>query len=101
MFIDSATIVKQGSATVSQTNLPVSPEVQDRIFRARGGLWLDSQRRNDPTDPKRVNEELRRIQRSRTDYRLSGEYGEHLKAVVEAFVAAARKPPARTDICHL
>ncbi len=88
--VDDVTIVKQDSTTVNDTNLPVPTEIQDRVFRNRGGLWLDSQTRNEPTDPERMNEELSRIRRNQTTYRLSGGYGEHLKAVVEAFVAAAR-----------
>ena len=89
--VDDAIKIKQGSTIGSQTNLPVPPAVQDRVFRNRGGLWLDSQTRNEPTDPERMNEALSRIHKSQTDYRLSGGYGEHLKAIVEAFVVAARK----------
>ena len=90
-IVDAATKVTQDSMTVSQTTLPVPPDVQDRVFRNRGGLWLDSQTRNEPTDPERMKQELNRIQKSQIAYRLAGGYGEHLKAVVEAFVAAARK----------
>ena len=88
--VDDAPRDKQKSVPTVQIQLPVPAEVQDRLFRNRGGLWLDSQTRNEPTDPVRVEEEVARLRHERSAYQLAGEYGEHLKAVVEAFVAAAR-----------
>lgn len=75
----------------NQISLPVNQEIQDRVFRNRGGEWLSSHTRNEPTDPKRVKEELARLQQLKPNYKLCGEYGDHLKAVVEAFVSAAKK----------
>jgi hypothetical protein len=68
---------------------PVRADIQDRAFRDRGGEWLNSHTRNEPTDVHRMKEGLKRIQSIRPDYVLCGEYGDHLKAVVEAFVSAA------------
>jgi hypothetical protein len=69
--------------------LPVEASIQDRVFRNRGGEWLNSHTRNEPTDPQRMKAELERIREAKPGYALRGEYGDHLKAVVEAFVAAA------------
>ena len=88
--VDHATAVGHPGTTQTKITLPVAPAIQDRVFRNRGGLWLDSQTRNEPTDRQRMSEELCRFQHLKPGYRLSGEYGDHLKAVVEAFVAAAR-----------
>ena len=82
---------KANDEATSQIDLPVPEEVQDRIFRNRGGQWLDSQTRNEPTNPDRVELALAVLQGSQPDYQLAGVYGEHLKAVVEAFVASARE----------
>jgi hypothetical protein len=73
-----------------QIEIPVKPEIQDRVFRNRGGEWLNSHTRNEPTDPTKMKQELERLQQLRPEYRLSGGYGDHLRAVVEAFVASAR-----------
>ena len=81
----------QRSAAVTEIVLPVKADVQDRVFRNRGGLWLDSQTRNEPTNPKRVKELLAALQAQRPGFKLCGEYGAHLKAVVEAFVASAKE----------
>ena len=89
-LVDAASRGGPESENTGQMNLPVSAETQDRILRTRGGLWLDSQTRNEPTDASRVEEEIGRMREKRPDYRMAGGYGEHLKAVVEAFVAAAR-----------
>jgi DNA-binding IclR family transcriptional regulator len=70
--------------------LPVDAETQDRTFRNRGGEWLMSNTRNEPTDNAAVKKELARITRQRPGYQLQGTYGEHLKAIVEAFVEASR-----------
>jgi hypothetical protein len=73
----------------SRITLPVENSIQDRVFRNRGGEWLNSHTRNEPTDPQRMKAELERIRETRPGYALCGEYGNHLKAVVEAFVTAA------------
>ena len=70
--------------------LPVPEDVQDRAFRNRGGEWLNSHTRNEPTSPNVVRAEIDRISTSDSLFSLSGSYGDHLKAVVEAFVASAR-----------
>ena len=88
--VDDAAVGVQPGTTAMQLTLPVEPAIQDRVFRNRGGLWLDSQTRNEPTDRQRMSKELSRFQQLHPDYQLSGAYGDHLKAVVEAFVAAAR-----------
>ncbi len=68
---------------------PVDPIVQDRVFRNRGGEWLNSHTRNEPTSPDVVKHELAVLNEARGQYALQGHYGDHLKAIVEAFVDAA------------
>lgn len=83
-------------AEVSQTGQSivggiVASETQDRVFRNRGGQWLDQQRRNMPTDPQRFDAVLRRYKEEHTEFALSGSsFGSHLKAIVEAFKTVAR-----------
>jgi hypothetical protein len=83
-------------AEVSQTRLPVigariSSETQDRVFRNRGGQWLEQQRRNLPTDQKSFDRLVTEYQTIYSDFSLSGSnFGGHLKAIVEAFKTAAR-----------
>lgn len=89
--VDDAGDVKQNGTKPSHIALPVQADVQDRVFRNRGGLWLNSHTRNEPTDPRRMKDELALLQGLRPEYRLCGGYGDHLKAVVEAFVAAAKE----------
>ena len=80
-----------GQATVDgNVPLPVPEDVQDRAFRNRGGEWLNSHTRNEPTSPEAVRAGLDRIRSTDSLFSLSGSYGDHLKAVVEAFVASAR-----------
>jgi len=72
--------------------LPVHAELQDRVFRNRGGQWLETQRRDLPTDADAVEAAMARIRELDADFKLTGgSYGAHLKAVAEAFVAAARR----------
>ena len=71
--------------------LPVVGTTQDRVFRNRGGEWLSSHTRNEASHPDMVKEAVSKLQERERTYRLCGEYGDHLKAVVEAFVGAARK----------
>jgi hypothetical protein len=89
--VDQASEASLPSTESRAIALPVSPEVQDRAYRNRGGEWLNAHTRSEPTDPKQIQRELARLQDSKRNYRLSGgTYGEHLKAIVEAFVAAAK-----------
>lgn len=69
---------------------PIPADLQDRVFRTGGGEWLNSHTRNAPTNPAHVERFLAVMRERDPEYRLSGEYGDHLKAVVEAFVEAAR-----------
>lgn len=87
-------VIDQGSEASSNSNqitIPVDAAVQDRAFRNRGGEWLNSHTRNEPTNPRKVKMELERIKQTKTGFSLRGTYGDHLKAVVEAFVAAASR----------
>jgi hypothetical protein len=68
-------------------NAPIRDELQDRVFRNRGGDWLEMQARNQPTNPAAVDACIAR----RPGFRFhGGSYGAHLKAIVEAFSEAAR-----------
>jgi hypothetical protein len=70
----------------------VEAELQDRVFRNRGGQWLEAQTRNQPTNGDAVERDLKRIRTARPDFDFTGgSFGNHLKAIVEAFVVAARK----------
>jgi len=88
--VDQASEAELSNASKNPIELPVSAAVQDRVFRNRGGEWLSSHTRNEPTQPQLVKNGLAEIRRTKPEYALSGSYGDHLKAVVEAFVAAAR-----------
>ena len=74
----------------SRITIPIDPQRQDSVFRNRGGEWLTSHERNEPTRPQEVNRLLGEARQQHPGFRLSGEYGEHLKAIVESFVAAAK-----------
>ena len=90
-LVDQASEATCQTITTSEISLPIKQELQDRIFRNRGGEWLNAQTRNEPTEPKRIKEELARIRKVDSNFNLcGGEYGDHLKAVVEAFVSAAK-----------
>jgi len=88
--VDLASEMPSSSRRDKHISLPVKRNIQDQVFRNRGGEWLDSHTRNAPTDPIRTTEEIAIIQKEQPEFKLSGEYGSHLKAVVEAFVSAAR-----------
>ena len=80
---------KNGSPVIKA---PVDSEIQDRVFRNRGGEWLNSHTRSVPTNLTRVHDGIARIRKRNPEYALVGPYyGDHLKAVVEAFVAAAKR----------
>jgi hypothetical protein len=89
--VGQASEAVQGAPMPNQINLPVDGALQDRVFRDGGSAWLSAHTRNLPTQPHRVEEGLAQLQRHDPTYHLCGHYGDHLKAVVEAFVAAARK----------
>ncbi len=89
--IDQASEASTLAGKLQQISTPVDPAVQDRAFRNRGGEWLNSHTRNEPTNPEKVKTALESLRETRADYSLTGTYGDHLKAVVEAFVAAATR----------
>lgn len=89
--VDQSQEASQRTPTAKQINLPIDGALQDRVFRNRGGEWLNSHTRNAPTQQTLVIDGLKQLQHLDPSYKLCGEYGDHLKAVVEAFVAAARK----------
>jgi hypothetical protein len=89
--IDQTAEATQRTAAAETMALPVDPGLQDRVFRHRGGEWLNSHTRNEPTDPKGVKSSLATYRSANPGYHLAGEYGDHLKAVVEAFVASANE----------
>jgi hypothetical protein len=77
--------------TDTHARIPIDSERQDAIFRNRGGQWLEAQTRNQPSDPDAVEAYLRQVRTVDPAFALTGgTYGRHLKAVVEAFVKAAR-----------
>ena len=83
-------VVDQVSPAGSEFVVPVPGEIQDRAFRNRGGEWLNSHTRNEPTSPAVVRDHIESLKTTRRGYSLTGTYGDHLKAVVEAFAAAAK-----------
>ena len=83
-------VVDQASPEGSEIVFPVPEEIQDRAFRNRGGEWLNSHTRNEPTSPSLVRNQIWSMKQTRPEYSLTGTYGDHLKAIVEAFAAAAR-----------
>ena len=89
--LDQASEATQQVGSHGPIAVPVAASIQDRVFRTRGGEWLNSQTRNEPTDPDRIKIELENIRTAKPEYALCGEYGDHLKAIVEGFVAAATK----------
>jgi len=71
---------------------PIDPELQDRVFRNRGGAWLLSQTRNVPTDSVAVKDAVAALREKDSGFSfVGGQYGSHMKAIVEAFVGAARE----------
>jgi hypothetical protein len=87
--IDQAAEATARENALAPLRVPVDAAVQDRAFRNRGGEWLNSHTRNEPTHPQKVRIELEKLKTAGISYSLRGTYGDHLKAVVEAFVAAA------------
>ena len=89
--IDQTTESIANSAKIAAVPFPVDSAMQDRVFRNRGGEWLNSLTRNEPTDPAAVRASVSSIRASQPEYSLFGQYGDHLKAIVEAFVSAATR----------
>jgi hypothetical protein len=97
---DTRTMIQLVEGVLDEAHAPsapeiiryVQPEIQDRVFRNRGGQWLEAQTRNQPSDREAVERELARLHAAQPNFEYAGgSYGSHLKAVVEAFVAAARE----------
>ena len=65
-----------GRSGQDKISLPVDAAIQDRAFRDRGGEWLNSHTRNEPTDPQKMKEGLKQIQEQQHGYTLCGEYGD-------------------------
>ena len=89
-IIDQTADASRTTAGDGTLDMPVDEAIQDRAFRNRGGEWLTSHTRNEPSDPESVRLGIERLQESNSSYALRGRYGEHLKSIVEAFVAAAK-----------
>ena len=88
--VDQSSSEMRVGAEGDDHDLPIRLDIQDRVFRNRGGEWLDSHTRNEPSNPELVKSEISKIRTGDAEFSLAGEYGEHLKAVVEAFVSCAR-----------
>ena len=85
-------LLDQSATQMTNFKAPLNPEVQDRVFRNRGGQWLEAQVRNQPTDKSSVEAGIQHIRETQPGYHYTGgTYGNHLKAIVEAFVTAARQ----------
>ena len=81
-----------GEATESgPLTIPIDGTHQDSVFRNRGGEWLTAHERNEPSRPHEVARLLAATESIEPGFGLCGEYGQHLKAIVEAFVTAARR----------
>ncbi|MBI2748706.1 MAG: hypothetical protein HYX43_05010, partial [Burkholderiales bacterium] len=78
--VDQASEAVQSTPMANKLKLPVDGALQDRVFRNRGGVWLSSHTRNEPTRRDRVEEGLAQILQLDSNYKLCGEYGDHLKA---------------------
>ncbi len=84
--VDQATDVANPATLLSY---PITEALQDRAFRNRGSEWLNAHTRNEPTNPIQFQRDLAAMQKTNPGYQLSGHFGDHLKAIVEAFVAVA------------
>lgn len=89
--VGQASDALQCASMVNQINLPIDGTLQDRVFRDGGSTWLSAHTRNEPTQPLLVKNSLAQLKQRDPKYKMCGQYGDHLKAIVEAFVAAARK----------
>lgn len=85
-------LLDQSKEQTSSLCAPLDSEMQDRVFRNRGGQWLEAQARNQPTDKSSVDRALQEIKETQPEFNFTGgNYGNHLKAIVEAFVTSARQ----------
>jgi hypothetical protein len=85
-------LVDAATSSLDLTRVPVQADIQDRVLRNRGGQWLEAQTRNQPTNLKSLKRGLSAQNRIDPGYKLTGgNYGSHLKAIVEAFVKVARQ----------
>lgn len=91
LVADVFELALSGKTAATLISVPVDGAVQDKAFRDRGGEWLNSHTRNEPTNQEKMRAGLREIQRVDSSFQLSGSYGSHLKAIVEAFVEAATR----------
>lgn len=98
--VDDVSEATQHGTKAKQIVLPVKPDVQDRVFRNRGGLWLNSHTRNEPTDPKRMKEELVRLQELWPAYKLCGGYGDHLKGCGRSVCCFSKGTSIWTHLHH-
>ena len=85
-------LVDDSSSSASKrVTSQILPELQDRAFRNRGGQWLDTQARNQPSDARRLGNLITKHRNAHPAYALvGGSFGAHLKAIAEAFSRAAR-----------
>jgi hypothetical protein len=71
--LDQAVAPSTAGSQAPRLSLPVSAELQDRVFRTRGGEWLDSHTRDEPTEPARVRDEISALRpRQMPGYALRG-----------------------------
>lgn len=85
-------LLDQSEEQTATFNPPLDSEMQDRVFRNRGGQWLEAQARNQPTDKSSVDKALQELREAHPEFHFTGgNYGNHLKAIVEAFVTSARQ----------
>lgn len=85
-------LLDQSGEQAESFRTPIDSELQDRVFRNRGGQWLEAQARNQPTDKDSVDRALQEIKDTQPDFHFTGgNYGNHLKAIIEAFVVSARQ----------
>ena len=89
--VDQSSEARASRSGPTPIAVPITPSRQDTVFRNRGGEWLSSHERNAPTRPKEVRKLLAEIRSEDPSFDLCGQYGEHLKAIVESFVYAARQ----------
>jgi len=88
--IDHASQPSFSASRPPEIAVPIDRTIQDRAFRDRGGEWLNSNTRNEATNPDAVRGAVAQMKASDPGFTLTGMYGDHLKAIVEAFVSAAR-----------
>lgn len=71
---------------------PIDKEIQDRVFKTAGGQWLEAQTRNAPTNREAFERALMVMRKIDSTFELTGgSFGTHLKAIIGAFVKAAKQ----------